>query len=205
MPPMRPTKSIGSNFPLFASIDTDDELALTQTALRGSPSYHIIPRLEDLLDRVSTNAHWNTYLYKTLDLEENDIHLAIMAEPFYQALINGTKTIESRFTRNRCAPFNTVAEGDIIMFKKVCEPITALSKVKDAWYYDLRETPLDSIEERYADEIAADDEFWHKRSDAVYASLILLTETIEIQPIECYKRDRRGWISMSTRQRSLEL
>lgn len=91
------------------------------------------------------------------------------------------------------------------MFKKTCEPITALSKVKRVWYYDLRETPLERIEKSYGDRIAADAEFWKERSQSSYASLMLLTDTIEISPINCHKRDRRGWISISTRQRGLEL
>ena len=91
------------------------------------------------------------------------------------------------------------------MFKKTCEPITALSKVESVWYFDLRETPLESIVESYADQIAADDEFWDQKSHCAYASLMLLTDTIEISPIKCHKRDRRGWISMSTRQGGLEL
>lgn len=91
------------------------------------------------------------------------------------------------------------------MFKKTCEPITALSKVASVWYYDLRETPLERIVDSYADQIAADAEFWDQQSQSSYASLMLLRDTIEITPISCHKRDRRGWISISTRQGGLEL
>lgn len=170
-----------------------------------SPSLRILPGFEAILDRVSGDPHWETYLHESLCLQQNDIHIAIMRERFYRAIIDGTKTVESRFSRNRCAPYQTVTEGDVIMFKKTCEPITALSKVESVWYFDLRETPLESIVESYADQIAADDEFWDQKSHCAYASLMLLTDTIEISPIKCHKRDRRGWISMSTRQGGLEL
>lgn len=160
---------------------------------------------DELLHGVSGDPNWTTYLQQAVKLQQIDFHLAIMCEPFYGSIINGTKTVESRFSRNRCAPYQAVAEGDVIMFKKVCEPISALSRVERVWYYDLRLTPLEQIIESHANEIAADDAFWEQQSESIYASLMLLTETIKIPPIECSKRDRRGWVSLSTRQGRLEL
>lgn len=46
------------------------------------------------------------------------LHLAILIDPFYSWLMDGTKTIESRFSRVRCAPYGAIAEGDIIAVKK---------------------------------------------------------------------------------------
>jgi hypothetical protein len=45
---------------------------------------------------------------------ETSLHLAVLTEPFCSWLLEGTKTIESRFSRVRCAPYGTLAEGDIV-------------------------------------------------------------------------------------------
>jgi hypothetical protein len=43
-------------------------------------------------------------------------HLAVMTGHYLERLLDGTKTIESRFTRHRVAPFERVADGDVIFF-----------------------------------------------------------------------------------------
>ena len=45
-------------------------------------------------------------------------HLAILTPGWIDLILDGTKTIESRFTRVRCAPFRKVHEGDSVYLKE---------------------------------------------------------------------------------------
>src|SRR4051794_13550693 len=62
-------------------------------------------------------------------------HLAILFEPFVSKILDGTKTIESRFHRVRCAPFGQVRDGDILFLKVTSGPLVALAIVTDVMYF----------------------------------------------------------------------
>jgi hypothetical protein len=131
------------------------------------------------------------------------LHLAVFAEPFLSFVLDGRKTVESRFGRTRCAPFDQVRQGDIILLKRVGGPVCGLALAKQAWFYELHHQPIDSIREKYGDTICADDSFWETKRDAQYATLIELAEPISIDAMHCYKRDRRGWVALTAPQLSL--
>jgi hypothetical protein len=131
------------------------------------------------------------------------LHLAVFAEPFLSFVLDGRKTVESRFGRRRCAPFDQVRQGDIIMLKQAGGPVRGLVLAKQAWFYELHHRPIDSIREQYGDTICADDRFWQTKRDAQYATLIELAEPISIGAMPCKKRDRRGWVAITRPQLSL--
>lgn len=45
-------------------------------------------------------------------------HLAILTPGWIELILDGSKTIESRFTKVRCAPFGKVNEGDRVYLKE---------------------------------------------------------------------------------------
>lgn len=45
-------------------------------------------------------------------------HLAILTPGWIELILDGKKTIESRFSKVRCAPFGKVQEGDIVFMKE---------------------------------------------------------------------------------------
>ena len=45
-------------------------------------------------------------------------HLAILAPGWTDLILDGSKTIESRFTKVRCAPFGKVHEDDVVYLKE---------------------------------------------------------------------------------------
>jgi hypothetical protein len=131
------------------------------------------------------------------------VHLAIFSEPFLSLVLEGRKTMESRFSRTRCAPFNQVRDGDVILIKQVAGPICGLTLAKRAWFYGLMHEPLDRIRARFGGMICGDDAFWEGRRDASYATVIELAETIAIDAFPCTKRDRRGWVALRSPQLAL--
>jgi hypothetical protein len=132
------------------------------------------------------------------------LHLAIFAEPFMSLVLEGRKTVEARFSRNRRAPFGQVGEGDIILIKKVAGPICGLTLVKNAWFFDLAAEPLDRIKQKYGYAMCVDNEFWSARPAVAFATIIELAETTLIAPLICEKRDRRGWVSLRARQSAFD-
>lgn len=71
---------------------------------------------------------------------------------------------------------------------------------RQTWFYGLVTEPIERIRNRFGPGICADDEFWASRADALYVTLIELDAAISIAPVSCNKRDRRGWVSLRSRQ-----
>lgn len=131
------------------------------------------------------------------------MHVAIFSEPYLSLVLSGAKTVESRFSRNRCAPFGEVASGDIILIKQVAGPIRGVVLARQAWSYKLTSQPLGRLRQRFGDGIKADDAFWEAQADAEYATLIELEFPAAIEPIAIEKRDRRGWVALHSNQPDL--
>jgi hypothetical protein len=156
---------------------------------------------DDLLQQVAGHGFWLTYLSDAASpVSPIGIHVAIFSEPFLSLVLSGIKTIESRFSRNRCAPYGEIGDGDIILIKEVAGPIRGVALAKRTWCYDLVSEPIERIKVRFGAGICADDEFWSSRADALYATVIELDATASIAPVRCDKRDRRGWVSLRSRQ-----
>ena len=128
------------------------------------------------------------------------LHLAIFAEPFLSLVLDGQKTLESRFSRNRCAPFDAVRDGDIILMKEPGGPVCGIAMAHRTLFFDLHHDSIIRIREEYGATICADDTFWEQRRDASYATLIELAEPVSIAEFPCNKRDRRGWVALTSPQ-----
>ena len=54
-------------------------------------------------------------------LEERNmgrLHVAVMTEPYFSLVLAGKKTMESRFSQRKIAPWGKVAAGDTVILKK---------------------------------------------------------------------------------------
>ena len=115
---------------------------------------------DELLEQVDGHHFWLAYLSDAVrPTSRIGIHLAIFAEPFLSMVFSGKKTIESRFSRNRCAPYGEISDGDIILLKEVAGPICGLALARRTWFYDLLTEPIGRIRDRFGAGIGADDEF----------------------------------------------
>jgi hypothetical protein len=121
------------------------------------------------------------------------LHLAIFVEPFLSFILQGRKTVESRFSVVKCAPYDRVSSGDVILLKRAAGPVVGLCRVTSAWFYELDTGSLREIRDRFAGAICADDNFWEARRACSYATLMTVSNPIEIPHFNVAKRDRRGW------------
>lgn len=157
----------------------------------------LLSHLPEIIDnRVDKDKQYDEL--KTIIEQRNfgfGIHLAIFVEPYLQYIIEGKKTVESRFSVNRIAPFKKIFQGDLILLKKSSGPIIGFCLVKDVWFYQLKPSTWNEIRNNFESALCAQDpQFWESRIHASYATLIKLGEFNSFSPIKFRKRDRRGWV-----------
>jgi cytidylate kinase len=126
---------------------------------------------------------------------EVGVHLAIFVEPFLKFVLEGRKTIESRFSLTRRAPFKQVQPGDVVILKRSGGPIVGVCRVAQTWFYVLDPKSWKHVREEFAQRLCAEDPaFWSTRSCAKYATLLRIENVRALQPFRVSKKDRRGWL-----------
>jgi ASC-1-like (ASCH) protein len=110
-----------------------------------------------------------------------------------EKILSGDKTIESRWYKNRYAPWGKVAVDDIVYFKNSGEAAKVRAKVGGVLQFeDLTESKVREILEKYGEEdgLEADElalyfeRFKRKR----YCILIFLKNVEEVPPFEVNKQ-----------------
>ena len=134
-------------------------------------------------------------------------HLAILTPGWIDLILDGSKTIESRFTKVRCAPFGKVHEGDSVYLKesgglvkgnlfRVAEVETfenlTEGQICDLFYKEYREQIFSSL----SASMHRPPEKW---LTAKHATLIHVSDPIAFdEPFPFPKRDPRAWVVLDT-------
>lgn len=164
--------------------------------------------VDELLSAVRGDIFWESYL-KPLQLPELPtftLHLAILVEPYLQFILDGKKTVESRFSTRKFAPYNRVEKGDVVLLKQSSGPIVGICQVSYVWFYQLEPESWRTIKESFATAICAQDpDFWKQREAASFATLMRIQNVKSIEPIKFVKRDRRGWVVLHESSSQLQL
>ena len=151
--------------------------------------------LRDIFEQAQTqnNDYW---VKKLLHIHFNRAHLAIMVEPYRSLLLEGEKTMESRFSQKMIHPFHRVSKGDIIILKKSGGDIVGVFEAKDVHYFELKsEQDVEAIKNEYNQQICCPDEFWDSKMNSRYATLIDVGHLMKLAPIRVSFPNRRSWIS----------
>lgn len=132
-------------------------------------------------------------------------HIAILAHSFFgrdsilDMILSGEKTIESRWTMRRCAPYGSVNTGDILLLRESSKPIIAVATVARAEFYELTPELVDSLRRQYGRAIGSDDPTaWQDTLAKRYGTLIWLTDVHAISPIEAPRSHGSGWMTLDT-------
>lgn len=147
-----------------------------------------------LVTATAGNEFWESYLLSVMLSGAARVHLAVFVEPYLSYVIDGSKTIESRFTRRATAPYGKVEAGDVLLLKRAGGNVEAICRAADTWFYELRPQSWAEIRSKFAPAMRVSHDFLESRSDAVYATLIRIDDVLQIPPIPTRKRDRRGWV-----------
>jgi hypothetical protein len=152
---------------------------------------------EKLLPAVRRDPFWHEELMQIAEdkTSSHSVHLAVFVQPYLQYILDGSKTIESRFSMRRFAPYDQVKQKDIILLKEASGPVVGICQVRTAWFYELEEESWCEIRQNYTKELCAQDpQFWRDRNGASFATLIRISHVLSIAPFSVEKRDRRGWV-----------
>jgi ASC-1-like (ASCH) protein len=98
-------------------------------------------------------------------------------------IVNGTKTIESRWYVNKIKPWNSIKVGERVFFKNSGESITVSAIVSNVLQFDnLDETQFRNIMEEYGDGIQVIereyDEYYQSKN---YCILVFLKEVKQLE------------------------
>ena len=127
-------------------------------------------------------------------LENKTWHLGIFTEPVLSYMMEGKKTIESRFSKNRIAPYNKIDKNDIILIKKSGGNIIGYLTIKDIIFFDLNTTSISYIKEKYAEYLCVDETFWEQKKNSNYATLIIIDKVTKLKPFKINKKGMQTWI-----------
>ena len=148
----------------------------------------------DLLTRLLTRCSDTPFADAFGTSSSVGIHLAIFVEPYLDLLLQGKKTIESRFSVNKHPPFEKVNKGDILVLKKSSGPVCGLCKIANVWFYRIDPTTWPDIE-RHAEALCMDGSlFWEKKKAASYATLMQVEDIRRIEEFAIDKEDPRSWV-----------
>jgi len=134
-------------------------------------------------------------IYKSI--EECTLHLGIFAEPYLSLMLNGEKTIESRFSKRKMLPYDKITKDDIVIVKKSCGDVVGFFTIKDIKFFDLDITDIASIKNTYNKELCVSDNFWIEKQNSKYATLIFIKEMHLLKPFKIHKKGMSTWLKLN--------
>jgi hypothetical protein len=129
-------------------------------------------------------------------------HLAILYPEVIKQIFSGQKTIETRFSKSKIAPFSQIKVGDLVYMKPPGKDIQGQFWVnKVISFENLDSADLEYIKKHYGDKLSLgsrnqDQAFFELKKDAKYGTLIFIGRVDQLitSPIKLEKRDQRGWV-----------
>lgn len=144
---------------------------------------------------VTANAHWRV-AFRDAKARGAGLHVAVFVEPYLRYVLDGRKTVESRFGVRRAPPFGSVEAGDTVLLKSAAGPIVGIARVSHVWLYRLDRSTWREIRERFGPALCLDDEdaFVSARANRRFATLMRFVDVASLPAVPIAKRDRCGWV-----------
>jgi ASC-1-like (ASCH) protein len=128
-------------------------------------------------------------------------HLAILKKPYLDAIIEGRKTVESRFTKTRQPPFGQIYPGDEIFLKLSNGPVCAVAAVQAVKQFEnLTAGEIQQLKTQYNSSILGENEYWESKRDCKYGVLIRLADVRRTKPVFINKHDWRAWVVLTEKK-----
>lgn len=127
-------------------------------------------------------------------------HLAIFKGDGAEKILNGQKTIESRFSKSKIAPFGAISSGDLVYIKTSGKDIIGEFRVKKVIFFDgLEVGDVREIREKYSKQLAVDESYWQGKENCKFGTLIFIGNSTRFltSPIKIPKKDLRGWVVLT--------
>lgn len=126
-------------------------------------------------------------------------HLAILAKKrkLLGLILEGKKTIESRWYQTKRTPWDNIKAGDIIFFKDSGEPVTARADVEKVLQFELADRPAEEIIKEYGKRICINSSKGLENKN--YCILVFLKNPKRITPFSVNKKGyglMSAWIAV---------
>jgi len=125
-------------------------------------------------------------------------HLAILKRLYLDAVLEGRKQIESRFSTTKRPVFGRVLPGDTLFLKLSAGPVCATATIAAVEDFDdltpQKMLQLKLLHNRY---ILGTDEYWQSKSDSKFGLLVWLKDVRPIEPVRIQKKDWRAWVVLT--------
>lgn len=128
-------------------------------------------------------------------------HLAVFSKVGAKLVLEGKKTVETRFSKNKIAPFGKVFTGDIVYVKPVGGEIAGQFKVTKVLSFDgLEKEDWEFIKTHYGKRLSLgvdeDKLFFSEHKNANFGTVIFMDEVERFitSPVKISKKDHRGWV-----------
>lgn len=165
----------------------------------------------DTQDRIQASIQWLRSTERSIvcyqDLQAwaeqlgTSIHVAIMVEPYLTKVCNGQKYIESRLTKVRMSPYQSVSIGDIILFKRSGGAIEGIASVCDTLYAQLSSgNDVFSLVDEYREGLSYEPGYAETKAAARFGSLFWLDDVQRVDPVPMQKRSRQAWVTITAQQ-----
>jgi ASC-1-like (ASCH) protein len=130
-----------------------------------------------------------------------NFHLVILKKPYLDAILNGRKRVESRFTKTKREPFGKVQTGDKLFLKISSGPVCAISTVAAVKTFEnLTPKKILDIKQQFNRYILADEQYWRSKMDCRFGLLVRLKDVELIEPVRISKKDWRAWVVLTEKE-----
>ena len=128
-------------------------------------------------------------------------HLVILKKPYLDAILDGRKHIESRFTLTNRDGFGRVSAGDTLFLKESSGPVCATAMVKTVRNFEnLTPERIIEIKQKYNHRILGNNEYWQSKNDCRFGFLVWLGDVKPIEPVRINKKDWRAWVVLTEKK-----
>lgn len=111
-------------------------------------------------------------------------------------ILDGKKTIESRFSKNKIVPYYQISKEDIVIVKKSGGDVLAYFTIKEILFFDLNKIPINEIRLKYNKQLCLDENFWITKKNSNYATLIFIDKIVSLKPFHIAKKGMQTWIKL---------
>lgn len=130
-------------------------------------------------------------------IKTHNLHLGIFSEPYLTYMLDGKKTIESRFSKNKILPYNKISKDDIVIVKRSSGDVLAYFTIKEILFFDLSIISIDEIRLKYHKQLCVDENFWITKKNSNYATLIFIDKIVKLKPFHINKKGMQTWIKLN--------
>ncbi len=128
-------------------------------------------------------------------------HLVILKKPYLDAILEGRKQVESRFTKTRRYAFGRVLPGDKLFLKLSSGPVCAVATVAAGKNFEnLMPKQILELKHRYNRYIVGSEEYWRSKMNCRFGFLVWLKDVRAIEPVRIRKKDWRAWVVLTEKE-----